>query len=122
MAVPAFQDFPLAPRDRHWDSAVANRRVRAFTHAQQGPNAAYRDTHLWYDASRRQDFTAYKLLIADVVDGSLEAVPHAIFAAAAVIDGSRGGIRLPAADVPAVKDQLARYYEKLGEEPPWGSG
>ena len=29
-----------------------------------------------YDAEKKQNFTAYKLLIADVVDGRLEAVPR----------------------------------------------
>ncbi|MDM8085264.1 hypothetical protein QUV83_10855 [Cellulomonas cellasea] len=119
MAVPAFQDYPLAPRDRAWDAAAAEKRVRAFTGAEEAPNEAYRDAHLWYDASREEDFTAHKLLIADVVDGRLEAVPRGVFAAAAVMDGSRGGVDLPAADIPRVRGQLRRYYEKLGEEPPW---
>lgn len=122
MAVPKFQDFPLAPRDRAWDAAAAEKRVRAFTGAEDGPNEAYRDAFLWYDASRAEDFTAHKLLIADVVDDRLEAVPRGIFAAAAVMDGSRGGIDLPAPDVPRVRSQLKKYYEKLGEEPPWDRG
>ena len=29
MAVTAFHDFPLAPRDRKWDGAAAEKRVRA---------------------------------------------------------------------------------------------
>lgn len=119
MAVPTFQDFPLAPRDRAWDGAAAEKRVRAFTGAEDGPNQAYRDAFLWYDASRKDEFTAYKLLIADVVDDRIEAVPRGFFAAAAVMDGSRGGVDLPKGDIPRVKGQLARYYEKLGEEPPW---
>ncbi|WP_066582957.1 hypothetical protein [Cellulomonas timonensis] len=122
MAVPPFQDFPLAPRERPWDAAAAEKRVREFTGAEDGPNTAYDDAFLWYDAEREEDFTAHKLLIADVVDGRIEAVPRGIFAAAAVMDGSRGGVDLPAADIPQVKEQLTRYYEKLGEEPPWARG
>jgi hypothetical protein len=30
---------------------------------------------VWYDAENRDNFTAYKLLIADVVNGKLVAVP-----------------------------------------------
>jgi hypothetical protein len=51
MSVTAFQDLPLADRDR--------------------------DAHVWYDSANKDNFTAYKLLIADVIDGKLTAVPRA---------------------------------------------
>jgi len=119
MAVTAFQDLPLADRDREWDGAAAERRVRAWAGAEDEPNQRYRDAHVWYDADAKQNFTAYKLLVADVVDGSLVAVPRGVFAAAAVLQGSRGGIDLPAKDVDRVRSHLAKYYAKLGDTPPW---
>ncbi len=70
MAVTAFGDLPLADRDREWDGAAAEKRVREWAKAQDGPNERYRDAHVWYDADSKENFTAYKLLIADVVDGS----------------------------------------------------
>jgi hypothetical protein len=45
--------------------------------------------HVRFD---KENFTAYKLLIADVIDGRLQAVPRAVMAAAAITQGSRGGI------------------------------
>jgi len=119
MAVTAFQDLPLADRDREWDGAAAEKRVRAWAGAQDEPNEKYRDAHVWYDADAKQNFTAYKLLIADVVGGKLVAVPRGVFAAAAVMQGSRGGIDLPAKDVDRVKSHLAKYYAKLDDTPPW---
>lgn len=119
MAVTAFQDLPLADRDREWDGAAAEKRVRAWADAEGDPNEQYRDAHVWYDADAKQNFTAYKLLIADVVDGKLVAVPRGVFAAAAVMQGSRGGVDLPAKDVDRVKSHLAKYYRKLDETPPW---
>jgi len=119
MAVTSFQDLPLADRDREWDGAAAEKRVRAWADAQDEPNAKYRDAHVWYDADAKENFTAYKLLIADVVDGRLKAVPRGFFAAAAVMQGSRGGVDLPAKDRDRVKSHLAKYYAKLGETPPW---
>jgi hypothetical protein len=119
MAVTAFRDLPLADRDREWDGAAAEKRVRAWADAQDEPNAQYRDAHVWYDAGAKQNFTAYKLLIADVVGGKLVAVPRGVFAAAAVMQGSRGGVDLPAKDVDRVKSHLAKYYAKLDETPPW---
>ncbi|VTR76984.1 MULTISPECIES: hypothetical protein [Cellulomonas] len=119
MAVTAFQDLPLADRDREWDGAAAEKRVRAWADAQDEPNEKYRDAHVWYDADAKQNFTAYKLLIADVVGGKLVAVPRGVFAAAAVMQGSRGGVDLPAKDVDRVKSHLAKYYAKLDDTPPW---
>ncbi len=96
MAVSAFRDFPLADRDREWDGAAAEKRVRKWASAQEHPNAKYRDAHVWYDAENKDNFTAYKLLIADVVDGRLAAVPRGIMAAGNVPAGGAGRSGHPA--------------------------
>jgi hypothetical protein len=119
MSVTSFQDYPLADRDRAWDGDAAERRVRDWAGATDGPNAKYRDAHVWYDADSKDNFTAYKLLIADVVDGRITAVPRAVMAAAAVMQGSRGGVDLPKKDIDRVKSHLAKYYAKMDEEAPW---
>ncbi len=76
MAVTAFQDLPLAESDHPWDGSAAEKRVRAWADARDEPNAKYRDAHVWYDAEKKSNFTAYKLLIADVLDGKLVATPE----------------------------------------------
>jgi hypothetical protein len=119
MAVTTFQDLPLADRDREWDGSAAERRVRAWADAQDEPNERYRDAHVWYDAEKKQNLTAYKLLIADVIGGSLKAVPRGVMAAGNVMQGSRGGIDLPASDIDRVKSHLAKYYTKMGDTAPW---
>jgi hypothetical protein len=119
MAVTAFQDYPLADSGRSWDGGAAEKRIRAWAGAEDQPNEKYRDAHVWYDSGSKDNFTAYKLLIADVVDGKVRAVPHAIIAAGNVLQGSRGGIDLPTADVDRVKSHLAKYYQKMGDTPPW---
>jgi hypothetical protein len=119
MAVTAFQDLPLADRDRTWDGAAAEKRVRRWADAEDEPNERYRDAHVWYDADKKENFTAYKLLIADVVGGELKAVPRGIIAAAAVMQGSRGGVDLPERDIDRVKSHLAKYYKKMGDTAPW---
>jgi predicted methyltransferase MtxX (methanogen marker protein 4) len=119
MAVPHFQDLPLADREREWDGDAAESRVREWTGAEEEPNAKYRDAHVWYDAEAPENFGSYKLLIADVVDGRLKAAPRGVIAAAAVIQGSRGGVDLPDKDVNRVKSHLAKYYAKMGEVAPW---
>src|SRR3954447_16796234 len=95
IAVTSFQDLPLADRDRSWDGAAAEKRVRRWAGAEDEPNQRYRDAHVWYDGDKKENFTAYKLLIADVVDGRLTAVPRGVMAAAAIMQGSHGGIDIP---------------------------
>ena len=119
MAVTSFQDLPLAARDRAWDGGDAEKRVRQWANAEDEPNEKYRDAHVWYDAENKDNFTAYKLLIADVVDGQLKAVPRGIMAAGNVMQGSRGGVDLPKSDIDRVKSHLAKYYAKLDADPPW---
>lgn len=119
MSVTTFQDLPLADRDRKWDGDAADKRVRAWADAQDEPNGKYRDAHVWYDSANKDNFTAYKLLIADVFDGRLCAVPRAVMAAGAIMQGSRGGIDLPKDDIDRVKSHLAKYYAKMDEAAPW---
>lgn len=119
MAVTAFQDLPLADRDREWDGGAAEKRVREWADAEGEPNEKYRDAHVWYDSDKKSNFTAYKLLIADVIDGKLRAVPRGVMAAGAIMQGSRGGIDLPDNDIDRVKSHLAKYYAKMGESAPW---
>ena len=119
MTVTRFHDYPLADRQRRWDGDAADRRVRKWAGAEEKPNAKYRDAHIWYDAARKDQFGAYKLLIVDIIDNEPYAVPRGIMAAGAVMQGSRGGIDLPESDIPRVKGHLARYYRKMGEAPPW---
>jgi hypothetical protein len=119
MAVTSFQDLPLADRDREWDADAADKRVRRWAGANDGPNTKYRDAHVWYDADQKDEFGSYKLLVADVVSGRLTAVPRGVMAAGAVMQGARGGVDLPENDVDRVKSHLAKYYDKMDETAPW---
>ncbi|WP_066360364.1 hypothetical protein [Herbidospora mongoliensis] len=119
MTVTRFQDLPLADRSREWDGTEAEKRVREWADAEDEPDAAYRDAHVWYDGDAPENFGSYKLLIADVIDGKLKAVPRAVMAAGGVMQGARGGVNIPEGEVDRVKSHLAKYYEKMGETAPW---
>ena len=119
MSVTGFQDLPMADRDREWDGDAAEKRVRGWAGAEDESNERYRDAHIWYDSDNKDNFTAYKLLYADVVDGKLKAVPRGIMAAGNVLQGARGGVDIPEGDVDRVKSHLAKYYEKMDDSPPW---
>ena len=95
MSVTAFQDLPMADRDRDWDGDAAEQRVRKWASAEDGPNEKYRDAHVWYDNDNKDNFGAYKL------------------------QGSRGGVDLPKDDIERVKSHLAKYYAKMDDVAPW---
>ena len=119
MSVTAFQNLPLADRNRRWNGGAAEKRVRKWAGATDEPNQRYQDAHVWYDGDKKNNFTAYKLLIADVVNGKLTVVPRGVMAAAGIMQGSHGGIDIPKRDIEAVKSHLAKYYGKMHDSPPW---
>lgn len=47
--------------------------MRHWAGVEDKPNAKYRDAHMWYNATMKDQFGAYKLLIADVVNNELGA-------------------------------------------------
>src|SRR3954470_13888807 len=106
----------MADRKRRWNGDAANKRVRKWAGAEHAPNANYRKAFVWFDGDAKENFGSYKLQIADVIDGRLTAVPRGVFIAAAVMQGSRGGVDLPKKDISRVKSHLSRYYKKLEED------
>lgn len=114
-----FQDYPLATRSRRWDSTAAKNRLREFTDSEEQPSSDYFKYFLYYDKSIKDEFGAYKLPITDVVDGEVKAVPRAIFAAAAAINGARGGVDIPQSEIPRIKANIEKYYDKMGLPSPF---
>ncbi len=117
-AVP-FKDLPLADRGRAWDSTTAIARVRKLTNSGESPSETYKNAFLWYDSENAENFTAYKLPIADVIDGKLTAIPRGIFAAAAALRGARGGVNIPEGDKQTIINNINKYYDKMGIDSPF---
>ncbi len=113
-----FKNLALADRDKPWDKAGANKRVRDFTGSTEKPTAKYKNAFMWYDAEDAENFGAYKLQYVDVVDGSLKAIPRAIFAIAGVLRGARGGVDIPSADKTRVEAHVNKYYDKMDLDSP----
>jgi len=107
--------FPLGDRERAWDSSAADGRVRTWAGAEEEPNAKYASAHFWFDSDERENFTAYKLLFVDVVDGEARAIPRALFAVAGVLQGARGGVDIPEGDIEGVKSKVETYYARMRE-------
>lgn len=113
-----FQDLPLTDKGRSWDESSARKRIADWARGSDKDKVdwkKYKKAFLYFDDSKKDAFTGYKYPIADVVDGSLKAVPKAIYSAAAYLN--RGDIS--SEDKKSMQKHLAKYYSKLGEEPPW---
>jgi HK97 family phage prohead protease len=127
-----FADLPLYDRDYRWDSSAALGRVRKWASSDGSGDVdtldweKYKEAFLWYDPQDDSSLQGFKLPMADITEGKLYAVPRAIFAVAAVLQGARGGVQISPEDQDHVKDTVDRYYEKMRREfeddsivPPW---
>lgn len=118
-AITPFKDLPLAERTRAWDSGEAMARVRRWASTDDKIDFdRYSMAFLIVDGPR-ENLTSYKLPFADFFDNRLRAVPRGIFAAAAVLQGARGGIDLPSGDLTRAQNHLGQYYSKMELRPPW---
>lgn len=118
--------LPIADRDRAWDSAAAVAGIRRLTDSEEEPSARYKNGFFWYDSSEPDTFGSYKLPFAADVGGTLTAIPRGIFAVAATLQGSRGGVDIPEGDVSGVRSRVERYYARMRSQfdddsivPPW---
>lgn len=120
-AVVPFQDLSLADENQGWDAGKARGRIRSYAMNTEGEVdwTKYKKGFLWWDPDAADTTAGYKFPVADVIDGNLKAIPRAIFAAAGVVQGGRGGANTSTTDVPKIKNHLARYYSKLERTPPW---
>lgn len=96
--------FPLGERAEAWDSAAA---VKGYTLPADGNH------FMWRDPDKPADeIGSYKL---PFVDGD-HAVWKAITAIAAALQGGRGGVAIPEADMAGVKTKVAGYYAKARDK------
>jgi HK97 family phage prohead protease len=116
-AVVPYQDLPIH-RDPdapwQWDARTQNEILGPL-----GENwAQYRRAHLWYDPPNAQSKQGYKLPIARMFGGELQAVWRGCAAAMAVLLGARGGADIPETDRDGCYRHLRRYYAKFGKPAP----
>lgn len=119
-------NWPLAQRDHAWDSAAAHQRILNWATDPDGNVdwKKYASCHFWFDGSAPDPdgdglpdrIGDYKLPFCDVINGEVMAVPRGIFAVAAVLQGSMGGVNIPESDVSAVKARVEAYYKRMADE------
>ncbi len=113
-SVVPFQDMPLAPRDRAWDSKAAMARIREFTGSTESPSDEYKKAFVFCDWKKRDEFSSYKLPIADIVNGKLVVVKDAVFAAAKVLHAN-----VPEDAIKEATKHIERYCAKMDLDSPF---
>jgi hypothetical protein len=111
--------YSFAPRDQAWDSAAAERRI-ATDAGMDGDSpdwARYAEAFLYQDDEADPETKgAYGFQILDAEDGTRLIVPRAVFAVAAVLQGSRGGTTIPDQDQQNMKEVVSGLYNRMADE------
>jgi hypothetical protein len=117
-------DLPLADRERPWDEAAADRRIASACRVDRDDDEddrpdwqCYGSAHLYRDDEANPETKgAYKMLLADVVDGRRVIVPRAVFSAAGVLRGAMVGIDAPAEAIAAMRTVLSGLYRRMADQ------
>ena len=102
--------LPIADKDRDWDSGSARKRIKAW--AKDGAEVdftKYTKAFMVVDGDSDNE-GSYKLPYCDIINGELTIVPHAVYAIAGVIQGSRGGTE---ASTTEAKSACEKLYKKF---------
>lgn len=121
--------LPIADRAREWSGPAAARRVATWARGdgEKIDPAKMSQAFLWRDPDADpQTLSAYKFGFADVIAGRLTIVPRGVFAAAAALQGARGGTTIPEPDQARMRTKLNSLYRRMRETwdepsltPPW---
>lgn len=115
-------DLPVAPTDYEWDGDAAAQRVAEWAgidaeDAGEDAWARYGSAFLLRDdAADPMTRGAYKLGVADIVDGELTLIPRAVYAVASVLQGGRGGVDAPEEEQDRLKGAVRALYERIADE------
>lgn len=111
--------WPLADEGTAWDSGEAHKRIMDWAGGDDPDWSKVKSVHFWYDDEKADTWGGYKLPFADVLEGSVKAVPKGVYSAAGAVQGARTPLDIPDDDVPAVKEKIEAYYHKLDKKAPW---
>jgi|SRR5688572_2371441 len=128
MAVNAnfWRKFPVADRDQGFNADQAITRIQQ---ASAGSVETFNQAFLWRsDSGPPNNKNSYRLPVADVINGRFTLIPHAVFTAAAILQGAHGGLEGVVGDkekeqlrgvVSAIYKVLRDTYSDPRVVPPW---
>lgn len=110
--------------DGPWDGDAAVGRLRKWASSDGSGDKDKIDWRKYaqgfaYVSGEGDSFGDFHLPHHDVRDGKLVTVQRGVEAAAAAVNGARGGTSIPADELPAVKRHLEQHYHQWGAKAPW---
>lgn len=113
------KDYPLMDESTEWDKTKSIKQLKEFFNSKEKPTAEYKEGFMFVDGTENDIYSAFKMPYVYVDNKGLKAVPKAIYAIAASLSGARGGLDIPTDDKEKIKEQVNRYYKKLGKDLPF---
>lgn len=111
MAVNAsfWKKFPIADRDQSFN---ADHAIKRLANLAAGSVETFNTAFLWRNSQGPpNNKNSYRLPIADVINGRLTLIPHAVFTAAAILSGAHGGLEGVVAE--GEKEQLRKVVSAI---------
>lgn len=125
-----WKKFPIAPRETTFNADDAIARLAQWA---SGSVEKFNSAFIWRNAQGpANNKNSYRLPIADILDGRPHLIPHAVFAAAAIMSGAHGGLEgvvTEESERNAIKKVITDIYDRLRADygdsrmyPPWLKG
>lgn len=120
-----WQSASVAPRASTFDADDAVKRIQAWAGigTEDADEAKFRSLFLWAKPDQLDEnnvplgSAGYRLPWGDIFDGKPYLVYHAVYAAAALLEGGHGGLpNIPDADKEQLRNTITKIYARLSEE------
>lgn len=110
----SWKKMTLGERDQPFD---ADQAIARLIEASGGNPATYAQAFLWKQSDGDpKNKASYRLPIADVINGKMTLVPHAVYAAAALLSGAHGGLpNIPDNEKDDLRKVVTEIYDVLRE-------
>lgn len=125
----SWRRFPIADRDMAFDADDAIARIAQWA---GGDVNKFSSAFLWRNPEApANNRNSYRLPVADVINGRLTLIPHAVFSAATILSGAHGALHGVVSDpeklklkgvVTEIYDVLQKQYGDPRVIPPWMRG
>lgn len=110
----SWKKMPLGERDQTFDADDA---IARLIEASGGNPQVFGQAFLWRQTDGDpKNKASYRMPIADVINGKMTLIPHAVYAAAALLSGAHGGLpNVPDNEKEQIRKVITEIYDTLRE-------
>ena len=110
----SWKSMPLGERDQSFDADDA---IARLIEASGGNPSIFSKAFLWRQTDGDpKNKASYRMPVADVINGKMTLIPHAVYAAAALLSGAHGGLpNVPDNEKEQIRRVITEIYDLLRE-------